>query len=247
MGSARKHIMKFLINKEAFDKLSEELQKEYTEKEGNFTLKLEGHEEHFVPAHKKAEAEKHRKAAEDRADAAEATSAKLVTDLEAAKGTPKEAEQIRADLIKTHQADMAKLQEDNQKELATLKGREHAALIEVEASAFATEFSTVPALMKGVMAKRLTVGEANGLPILQVLDTDGKVSNSTIADLRKEILANHEYKPILIGTKANGGGANPADLGNPGSAGQTITGAEFTAKSDQDRMAFSKDGGKVVD
>ena len=61
--------------------------------------------------------------------------------------------------------------------------------------------------------------DANGVPEVTVVDTDGKPSALSIADLRKEIESDAAFAPLLAGTKATGGGA----AGGKGAGGASHT------------------------
>jgi len=93
--------------------------------------------------------------------------------------------------------------------------------------------------------RRLTVDVKEGHPIVRVLGNDGKPSALSLADLKAEIEANKAFAPLLVGSKASGSG----DVGKKGDGGKgkTITRTQFDALGASDRMAFFKDGGKVVD
>lgn len=80
-------------------------------------------------------------------------------------------------------------------------------LVQDKAENLATKISTVPNVMKRVIQERLHVDMAGDKPLLRVLDLEGKPSALSLADLEKEIVANPEYAPIIIGSKASGGSA----------------------------------------
>jgi len=100
--------------------------------------------------------------------------------------------------------------------------------------------SVLEALIKQRVAAEIKDGQAR----VVVRDESGKPSASTMDDLRAELIANPALAPLLVGTKAKGGGA----AGGDGSAGsKTIKRADFDALSQHLRAEFSKSGGKVVD
>lgn len=91
---------------------------------------------------------------------------------------------------------------------------------------------------------RLTTEIKDGKPSLRVLDAAGNPSAMSVDDLKKEISSMQAFAPVLVGSKASGGGnANP----DTGGGGKTIKRADFDTMSQRDRAAFFKDGGKVVD
>lgn len=66
---------------------------------------------------------------------------------------------------------------------------------------------------------RLTVEMDNGQARLRILDADGKPSAMTIDDLKQEFASDDGLKPLIVGSKASGGGAANAN----GSAGQPVS------------------------
>jgi glutaredoxin len=235
--------MKFTLTEEEHGKLPEAMQGEYEKSEsGAFVLKLEGHEEHLVPKAKKDLAEQHRKAAEAKIAEIEKAQAKLLEDLEKAKGSEKKIEEIRANA----QAEIEKAREESKAELEKIKKENHSAMIRETASKFASEHSTVPTLFADAFAKRLTVEEVEGTPVIRVLGEDGKASALSLDQLQKDFLAKEEFKPIIKASNASGGGANPGQGGKPGSAQKTITKDQLDSMSQDERHSFFvRDGGKV--
>lgn len=63
--------------------------------------------------------------------------------------------------------------------------------------------------------RRLTVEVKDGIPVVRVIDKDGKPSALSIDDLKKEIEGNPAFAPLIIGSKANGSGG----VGGKGGAG----------------------------
>lgn len=99
--------------------------------------------------------------------------------------------------------------------------------------------SVLEALIAGRIAAEIKDGEARIL----VRDKSGKPSASTLDDLKAELIADPALAPLLVGSKAKGGGA----AGGDGGAGQkTVTREQFDAMSQGSRSEFSKTGGKVV-
>ncbi len=235
--------MKYILTKEEFEKLSEDMQKEYTLDGDNATLTLEGHEEAFVEKGKWQEAEKHRKNAESKALEVEKRETQLLKDIEAAKGNEKKIVELR----ESHEAEVAKLKEENEAELTKIKSGQHAAMIDAEATKFANEHFTVPSLVKDAIAKRLTVEEVDGQPVIRTLEQDGKASSKSLDQVQKEFLENKELSSIIKASKGNGGGAHKSEDGKGGGAAKQVTRAAFDGMSQSERLSFSKEGGEVVD
>ncbi len=235
--------MKYILTKEEFEKLPEALQGEYTLEGENATLTLEGHEETFVEKGKWQEAEKHRKNAESKALEVEKREAKLLKDIEAARGNEKKIAELR----ESHEAEVARIKEENEAQLKEIKAGQHKAMIDAEATKFANEHFTVPSLVKDAVAKRLTVEEVDGQPVIRALEADGKASAKSLSDIQKEFLENKEFSSIIKASKGKGGGATPPEGGKGGGAAKQVTRAEFDEMSQADRLTFSKEGGEVVD
>lgn len=225
--------MKYTIDKETFDKLGDDLKTEYTEQNGEYVLKLEGHENVLIPRKKWEISEQHKHAAEDKVAKAEAREADLLKKIENADGK-KEIEAIR----KQHEDEVKKIREEFETQQKELKTREHKALIETEATKFATEKFTTPTLVSKVFAERLTVEEIDGQPVIRVKEPDGKPSIKSLGDLQKEFLDNEEFSTIIKGSKGSGGGAQPSPRGGGAQGSNTMKRSEFDALSAQERSKF---------
>lgn len=233
--------MKFSIDKSTFDGLGDALKSEYEEKEGKFILKLEGHEDAFVPKHKKDEAERHRKEAEQKAADLAQREEKLLADLEAAKGT-KEIEQVR----ESHRKEVERIKGEYEAKEKAAKAEIHKSMIREEAQKFASEKFTVPTAISRLYGDRLSVEEVAGKPVLRVLEADGTPSVKSLDDLRKEFLDNKEFFPIIKASGGSGGGANPSQ-NKGGGAAKTMARSQFDTLSDSERLTFSKEGGQLTD
>jgi hypothetical protein len=56
--------------------------------------------------------------------------------------------------------------------------------------------------------KRLKVEiDADGKTLVRVLDADGKMTASSVADLEAEFRANKDFAPVIVGSRASGSGA----------------------------------------
>lgn len=99
-------------------------------------------------------------------------------------------------------------------------------------------------VLEALIANRVVAEIKDGDARIVVRDKSGKPSASTLEDLKAELIADPALAPLLVGSKANGGG--PA--GGDGSAGQnTVTRAVFDGMSQSQRAQFAKSGGKVKD
>jgi hypothetical protein len=91
---------------------------------------------------------------------------------------------------------------------------------------------------------RLTTEIQDGKPVLRVLDSQGKPSAMSVDDLKKEIESNPAFAPLLIGSKASGGGS--ITQGGK-TTGKTMLRSKFNALSNAEQDAFVVDGGIPVD
>lgn len=103
-----------------------------------------------------------------------------------------------------HETAMATEKEKQDKLRAKIRERE----IKGTAGILAAEISTMPTLMAKEIAGRLTVEfDDDDEPTLVILGKNGKPSDMTLEQLKREFVANKEFSGIIIGTKASGGGA----------------------------------------
>lgn len=93
-------------------------------------------------------------------------------------------------------------------EVKTLQKTLTAKLVDNVAMQLASEISTSPELILPHITKRLKAEFKDGEAVTRVLDAEGKPSAFTTEDLKKELLANKQFAPILVASKGSGGGAN---------------------------------------
>jgi hypothetical protein len=141
--------------------------------------------------------------------------------------------------------------EKREKELTgTISAREaalNAMLVDSVANNLATKLSKSPTLLAPHIRARLVADLSGEKPATKILDKDGKVSDLSLEAFEKEILANKDFAPILVGSKASGGGANGASGPARGATGKTTDRASFDSMSHLERATFAKEGGQVVD
>jgi hypothetical protein len=104
------------------------------------------------------------------------------------------------------------------------------------AEIFVSPVVGLPHIQKRLKAERNSDGKFE----TRVLDDNGSPSAMTVADLKKNLLANKDFAPILIGSKGSGGGANR----NNGSGGAATNRIDFT-KSPKEIAAALRDSGKI--
>ena len=220
---------------ESLDGLSDDIKKEYTEKDGKFYLDIEGLDEHpGVGALKRAK--DHEKTLRQKAEG-------KVTELEnilLAKDT--EIEGLRTGAIPKSDVDALKQSYEQKLQNKEVEFNERYTklnslvekhMLDGKALEIATEISTVPALLAPHIRGRLKLEEVNGELSISVLDPTGKPSAASLDDLRKEVLSNKNFAPILIGSKASGGGAN----GGSGGGGAS---KKLSEMNEAERTEFAK-------
>lgn len=93
---------------------------------------------------------------------------------------------------------------------------------------------------------RLSAEQRDGKFVTVIRDKDGKPSASSLDDLKSEFVSNPAFAPVIVGSKATGGGANGGNQGG-GAAAKAVTRAQFGQMSPQQQMDHSKGGGTVTD
>lgn len=180
----------FKINKAKYEALSDELKGEYVagDKDGEFVLDVAGlpEPEDTGPLKRALESEKNKH---------KETKAKLSTAEETIAAFP------NVDELKTN----------HEKEVGKYKKFTESALIDGVANEIASKISTAPKLLAPHIRARLVADMSGDEPVTKVLK-DGKPSDMTIDQLREEVVANPDFKAILIGSKASGGGAPKAPI-----------------------------------
>lgn len=102
-----------------------------------------------------------------------------------------------------------------------------------------------------LVAQNRIAFDENGNPRIMSADGSKPLAGSgadgyaTVADLAKELAASDMGQMFVKDTGQSGSGKPPASQSGKSTA-QTATRAQFDAMSQRDRMAFIKDGGKVI-
>lgn len=217
-------MLKRKIDKAAFDALKADVQAEYKLVGSNYLLDTDDATEALSARdHEKTRADK----AEGELKAANTKIAELDGKLvEAQKGNGS------GDIVALEASYKEKLKTQKtefETTIGKLTGHLNKSLVDGVAEALAKEVSTAPSLLKPIIAARLKA-EVNGdVALTRILDANGQPSAATVDDLRKEIVANPEFKSIIIASKATGGRApfgtpapgavppnNPNNTGNEG-------------------------------
>lgn len=92
----------------------------------------------------------------------------------------------------------------------------HKATVGEEATKLSV-ISITPKVLKPLIEARLTMELGDdGVPKTRVLDKDGKLSAMTLEELQKEFADDPELAPIIIGSRASGGGTTQLPTGDAG-------------------------------
>ena len=221
------------------DGLSDDVKKEYTEKDGKFYLDLEGLDDHpGVGALKRAKdheknlrqtAENKQREAEDKVTQLEGTIEELRTGA-IPKGDVEALKRSYDDKAKTQQTAF-------DEKYSKLNGQVEKVMLDSKALEMATEIALPGAqqLLLPHIRGRLKLEEVDGELTVQVVDIAGKPSAASLEDLKKEMLQNKMFAPILAGSKASGGGANG------GSGGGGASSKKLGDMTESERKAFAKD------
>jgi hypothetical protein len=186
--------VKFKITKAAYDALSDEMKAEYIagDKDGEFVLDVSGlpEPEDTGPLKRGLEAEKNK-----------------------TKDLKRERDELKVKL--DAMPDVDKLNADHAAATSKLTNFVDKTLKESVAMGLASKISTAPSLLAPKIAERIAVDMTGDEPKTVFLGKDGKPDAAlTIEKIREEVVANPEYKSIIIASKASGGGA-PASTIKP--------------------------------
>ncbi|NAN50830.1 hypothetical protein EX349_06440 [Pseudomonas protegens] len=212
----------------------------YTEKDGKYVLGIEGLPQsedvsglkskvEELLAEKKTEADK-RKAAEEQARLEREEALRK-------SGNVEELERSWSEKYSRREAELAGQLES---ERNTLQGQ----IRDLTVGRTATEIATtlaIPGSAKALLPhieRRLSVEQRDGKPTVVVLDQAGKLSATTLEELKSEFTKDPAFGPLIAGSKASGGGAGGA--GNGGGAAlkrsemSSVAKREFITANGQD-------------
>ena len=197
--------LKRKINKETFDKLSDEMKKEYKKgsSEDEYLLDTEGDEDTGALKRAKDREAQARKDAEERAE-------KLQAELDELSGNDAKKKGDIATLEKSWQGKLDKQKGEYDAKVNKLTSHSQRMLVDNVALQIATKISKAPALLLPHIKSRLAADFDGDEPATRVLDAGGKVSALTLADLEKEFVSNKDFADIIIGSKASGGAGSPS-------------------------------------
>lgn len=195
-------MLKRKIDKDAYDKLEDSVKKMYAEKDGAYTLQLDGDDDaaelkrakdREVQARK--DAEKRAKEAEEKLEELSGIDAKKRGDIETLEKSWKEKNE--------------KIVKEFSDKLSAKDAFIQRTLVDSVATSLAAKLAGDKAtIILPHIKARLTADLAGESPVTKVLDATGKPSALTVEDLEKEFVANKDFSSIIVGSKASGSSAS---------------------------------------
>lgn len=210
--------LKKKIDKAAFETLTEAQQALYIEDGEGYKLDVEGDED--TGALKRAkdresqlrrDAEKKAKELQDQLDEIESNNADNSGDVKL--------------LQKSYEAKLEKQKIEYETKVGKLTSSLNTHLVDNAAMAIANKISKSPKLIIPHIKARLKADLEGDSPVTRVLDAEGNVSVTTLAELEAEFVANPDFSAIIIASQSSGG------AGNRGA--NTAGGTEFKQNPDK--------------
>lgn len=212
--------LKFQLD--SLEGVDESVQALYVEKDGKFVLGIEGLPQpedvsglkskvEELLGEKKA-AEKARKDAEDQARLEREEAARKSGDVEG--------------LERSWSEKYNKLQSDLGGQLEQERSTLQTQIRDLTVGRTATDIATtlaIPGSAKALLPhieRRLSVEQRDGKPSVVVLDQAGKLSATTLDELKAEFMNDPAFGPLIAGSKASGGGAGGAGKGGGAAKGK---------------------------
>ncbi|MBU0792094.1 MAG: hypothetical protein KKC55_16730 [Gammaproteobacteria bacterium] len=201
--------------------VDESIQTMYVEKGGKYVLNIEGLPQaedvsglkskvEELLGEKKA-AEKARKEAEDQARLEREDAARK-------SGNVEELEKSWTEKFNRREAELSSQLESTN---SALQGQIRDLTVGRTATDIATTLA-IPGSAKALLPhieRRLSVEQRDGKPTVVVLDASGKLSASTLDELKAEFTNDPAFGPLIAGSKASGGGAGGAGKGGGAAQG----------------------------
>lgn len=224
--------MKFKITKEEFGKLPEHFQAEYTEKDGEYVLNVEGGEDTGALKRAKDHEKERRQKAEQEARDLEEKMGEVqaeLDDLISEKGN-------NPNLEKKWQEKLDKREGELTTQIQDLTGEINRLLVDNVADSMARDLSDSPSVLLPHLKNRLTVEMVDGKAVTKVKDADGELSALTVDELKSEFESNKDFASVIRGSKGSGSGAG----GGQGGGGGQPQKPDFTKASPAEKAAYLK-------
>lgn len=225
--------MKLNLTTEEYDSLDESLKNEYKLDGEGYALNVEGLEDTgALKRAKEHEKERRQKVEAELKELKEALTAKEDEIIDLRKGAVSK-DDVEA-LERSYKEKLEKSSKEYEERIGNAEGSLRNMLVDNVATKLANEISTVPDLMSGAIAARLTTEIVDGKATTRVLDQNGNLSALTVDELKKEFIANEKFSSIIVGSNASGSGATGS--GNGGGASK-----KFSDMSEAERVQLYKD------
>lgn len=211
-------MLKFTLD--SLEGVDDSIKSMYVEKDGKFVLGIEGLPQPEDVSGLKSKVEEllgEKKAAEKARKEAEETARAEREEAARKSGNVEELEKSWSEKYARREAELSgQLETTN----SALQGQIRDLTVGRTATDIATTLA-IPGSAKALLPhieRRLSVEQRDGKPTVVVLDASGKLSASTLDELKAEFTNDPAFGPLIAGSKASGGGAGGA--GNGGRAAQ---------------------------
>lgn len=218
----------------------------YEEKDGAFILKVEGLDDGAELKRAKDHEKRARQQAEKERDELRASLQSIEEERDnLLKGSVPKSN-LEA-LEGTYKAKLAKLEKEASDKVGSLQSHINTMLVDNVAQSLARELAIEgsDAVLMPHIKSRLGVQEIDGKFQTAIKDVDGNVSALTVDELKTEFRNNAAFAPLLVASKATGGGASQSK--NGGAVSKQITRSQFEAMNHAQRADFAKTGGQISD
>ena len=217
---------------DSLDGVDESIQALYVEKDGKFVLGIEGLPQSEDVSGLKSKVEEllgEKKLAEKKAREAEEAARLEREELARKSGNVEELEKSWSEKYNRREAELNGLLEQERGTLSTQ-------IRDLTVGRTATDIATtlaIPGSAKALLPhieRRLSVEQRDGKPTVVVLDQAGKLSATTVDELKAEFMKDPAFGPLIAGSKASGGGAGGAGSGG----GAAFKRSEMTSEQKRD-------------
>lgn len=199
--------LKRKITKEQFDALNDVIKAEYKEKDGAY----------FLDTDDASELERANARLKEAKEKAEADLQSVTAERDELKSNAGDKHKDIQTLETSWKKKLGETEAQYKDRIGKLEKQMTNSAIESAAMQLASAISKAPKVLLPHIKARLSVDLEGDAPAIKVLDASGKLSASTLDDLRQEFVANQDFADIIIGSKASGSNAmnrNPASNGN---------------------------------
>ncbi len=202
--------MSLKLKLDSLDGVDKNLHALYEEKEGKYYLKVEGLEDTSALKRAKDHEKEARKKAEQQLKAIQDELKTLKDQIEANKDDDAKKKGDIEALEKSWKEKLEKREAELQTRLDEMSNGTRTLLVDKEAVRIASELAVEGSadVLVPHIKSRLGVEQKDGQFVTVVNDAEGKPSALTLDELKKEIAGNAAFAPVIVGSKATGGGAS---------------------------------------